>query len=246
MGSVQIFNCRLEDLYEKIVVETRGDRVTPLSTNPGRIMLTSSRLYFQPFNNIDKVVKIRLKDITGVLRRRFLLRQLGLEIHCNDKAQLSHIYLSFETEKDRNELYERMLQLPDVHYEDCGQEDMTLRWQSGQISNYDYLLYLNSMADRSFNDLTQYPVMPWVVSDYTSSSLDLENPCTFRDLSKPIGALNADRLESILERYADMPEPKFMYGSHYSTPGYILFYLARKGMFFVKYCSLSRVQKASI
>ena len=24
-----------------------------------------------------------------------------------------------------------------------------------------------------------------------------------------------------------MPEPKFLYGSHYSTPGYILYYLAR-------------------
>ena len=26
-----------------------------------------------------------------------------------------------------------------------------------------------------------------------------------------------------------MPEPKFLYGSHYSTPGYVLFYLARIG-----------------
>lgn len=24
-----------------------------------------------------------------------------------------------------------------------------------------------------------------------------------------------------------MPEPKFMYGAHYSTPGYVLFYLSR-------------------
>ena len=26
-----------------------------------------------------------------------------------------------------------------------------------------------------------------------------------------------------------MAEPKFLYGSHYSTPGYILYYLARVG-----------------
>lgn len=30
-------------------------RITPLVCNPGRIMLTSSRLYFQPFNNADPV-----------------------------------------------------------------------------------------------------------------------------------------------------------------------------------------------
>ncbi len=29
-------------------------------------------------------------------------------------------------------------------------------------------------------------------------------------------------------RYADMPEPKFLYGTHYSTPGYVIGYLVRK------------------
>ena len=32
---------------------------------------------------------------------------------------------------------------------------MTLQWQNGLITNLEYLLYLNSAADRSFNDLTQ-------------------------------------------------------------------------------------------
>ncbi len=50
---------------------------------------------------------------------------------------------------------------------------MTLQWQHGLISNFDYLLYLNSAADRSFNDLTQYPVFPWVIADYTSDTLGL-------------------------------------------------------------------------
>lgn len=48
-------------------------------------------------------------------------------------------------------------------------------------------MHLNSAADRSFNDLTQYPVMPWVLADYKSAELDLDDPATFRDLSKPIG-----------------------------------------------------------
>lgn len=45
----------LEDLYEEIVCELTGERVTPLVSNPGRIILTSSRLYFQPFNNVEVV-----------------------------------------------------------------------------------------------------------------------------------------------------------------------------------------------
>ena len=37
---------------------------------------------------------------------------------------------------------------------------------------------------RSYNDLNQYPVFPWILRDYTSKQLDLSNPDTFRDLSK--------------------------------------------------------------
>ena len=84
------------------------------------------------------------------------------------------------------------------------------------------------MGDRSFSDIMQYPVMPWIIADYTSDTLgkclfvylfialfidlfivlfvvlfidlfiylsDLTNPSTFRDLTKPIGALSEDRLE---------------------------------------------------
>ena len=94
-------------------------------------------------------------------------------------------------------------------------------------------MYLNSLADRSFSDLTQYPVMPWVVADYSSSTLDLINPSTYRDLSKPVGALNEKRLDGYKQRYKDMPSgpgfpPPFLYGTHYSTPGYVLYYLLRQ------------------
>ena len=32
-------------------------------------------------------------------------------------------------------------------------------------------LFLSSLADRSINDLTQYPVFPWVIKDFTSPEL---------------------------------------------------------------------------
>jgi len=60
-------------------------------------------------------------------------------------------------------------------------------------------MFLNvfSVADRTFNDLTQYPVFPWVVADYTSASLDFSSRSTFRDLSKPMGALEEERLKNL-------------------------------------------------
>jgi len=54
-----------------------------------------------------------------------------------------------------------------------------------------------SLADRTFHDLTQYPVFPWIIQDYTSTTLDLNDIKVYRDLSKPIGALNPTRLERL-------------------------------------------------
>lgn len=74
-----------------------------------------------------------------------------------------------------------------------------------------------------------------MLSDFHSKKLNLESSATFRDLSKPVGALNPDRLEFFKERFESMPPadaalglpPPFLYGTHYSTPGYVLFYLVR-------------------
>ena len=54
------------------------------------------------------------------------------------------------------------------------------RWQEGYLSNFEYLTHLNKLAGRSFNDLMQYPVFPFILADYTSGELDLDNPATFR------------------------------------------------------------------
>lgn len=56
----------------------------------------------------------------------------------------------------------------------------TTKWVKGEISNFQYLMSMNTIAGRTFNDLTQYPIFPWVLSDYTSDELDLTNPrvCT--------------------------------------------------------------------
>lgn len=100
------------------------------------------------------------------------------------------------------------------------------------MTKFDYLLHLNMLAGRSYNDLCQYPVMPWVLSNYDSNEIpDLTDRSNFRDLSKPMGALNPVRLEEFIERFerfSDPTIPPFMYGSHYSTSaGLVLHFLVR-------------------
>lgn len=78
---------------------------------------------------------------------------------------------------------------------------LTELWRGRQISNFQYIMALNVIAGRSYNDISQYPVFPWVLADYSSSELDLNNPASFRDLRKPLGALNERRRQLFLERY---------------------------------------------
>ena len=105
---------------------------------------------------------------------------------------------------------------------------ITAAWQHGALSNFDYLLYLNLAAGRSSRDVSQYPVFPWVIRDYESESIDLDDERVYRDLSKPVGALNSRRLALLRARMNEMPrEEKFLYGTHYSTPGYVLYWLVR-------------------
>jgi len=79
--------------------------------------------------------------------------------------------------------------------------DLQVRWQRGEVSNLAYLMRLNTLEGRTTNDLTQYPVFPWVLKDYVSDELDLNNEASYRDLSKPMGAQNEERLKQFQARY---------------------------------------------
>jgi factor associated with neutral sphingomyelinase activation len=124
-------------------------------------------------------------------------------------------------------------------------------WQADELDNFEYLLCLNASAGRSYHDLSRYPVFPWVLASYggteedddfndsSPDDLDLTDPSIFRDLSLPIGALNNSRFEDFRKRFEGMVQQQkshasqynhdapFMYGTHYSAPGYVLYYLLR-------------------
>ncbi|KAF5572287.1 Beige like 1 [Fusarium pseudoanthophilum] len=115
------------------------------------------------------------------------------------------------------------------------------KWQKGEISNFHYLMMVNTMAGRTFNDLTQYPVFPWVLADYTSDDLDLDDPNTFRDLSKPMGAQTPNRVGGFVESYnalAEIGEIPFHYGTHYSSAMIVSSYLIRLPPFVQSYILL--------
>jgi beige protein homolog 1 len=118
----------------------------------------------------------------------------------------------------------------------------TRKWMKGEISNFAYLMQINTMAGRTFNDLTQYPVFPWVLADYTSEELDLTNPHSFRDLSKPMGCQTPLRESIFREKYSNLQDmgdqQAYHYGTHYSSSMTVCQYLMRLQPFVKSYLIL--------
>ncbi|KIJ16201.1 hypothetical protein PAXINDRAFT_76049 [Paxillus involutus ATCC 200175] len=104
------------------------------------------------------------------------------------------------------------------------------QWQNREISNYAYLSILNQLSGRTPSDATQYPVFPWVLKDYTSDILDLSSADSFRDLTKPMGALTPNRREIAESRYDNLQgigENPFHYGTHFSSSMIVCHFLIR-------------------
>jgi len=111
-------------------------------------------------------------------------------------------------------------------------KQLVKKWTSGLVSNFEFLMHLNLLAGRSTQDLSRYPVFPWVLADYTSETLDLNDPATFRDLSKPMGCQDERRRRAFEQRFDEWDQdenecPPFHYGTHYSTSAHVLYYLVR-------------------
>jgi hypothetical protein len=178
-----------------------------------------------------KIITISLDTIRFFLPRKYLLRESALEFFLKD---FKGFLFNFEKPR-RNEAFfavsEALKITPELkNRKRLKQSGITEMWKNKEISNFHYLMLLNIFAGRSFNDITQYPVFPWIIKDYSSEELDLSNPEIYRDLSKPIGALNEDRKHMYLEKFKETSGselPPWHYGSHYSSAGIVLYYLIR-------------------
>jgi hypothetical protein len=87
-------------------------------------------------------------------------------------------FLSFQ-ERDKFALELSQCQLPNRVAGD-NLSDAVQLWREGLLTNWEYLMQLNKRAGRSYNDLMQYPVFPFVIADYTSQVLDLTDLLVYR------------------------------------------------------------------
>uniref|UniRef100_A0A665TZS6 Neurobeachin-like protein 2 n=1 Tax=Echeneis naucrates TaxID=173247 RepID=A0A665TZS6_ECHNA len=225
---------------EKLVLLEDCELVTVVDVVPGRLELTTQHIYFydssqEKEEGVGHDFKWPLSQIREVHLRRYNLRRSALEIFLIDQT---NYFLNFKKEV-RNKVYSRMLLLRSLSLygtrspqELLKASGLTQKWVNREISNFDYLMQLNTIAGRTYNNLAQYPVFPWILADYTSEELDLSDPRVFRDLSKPVAVLNERNAKAVREKYESFEDPtgtidRFHYGTHYSNAAGVMHYLIR-------------------
>lgn len=130
-----------------------------------------------------------LSQIRSVHWTRYLLRYTAIEILFRDSV--APVFLNFATQKDAKEVGNLIVATGNEFLYPKGSskdksgtimfvdrrvalemaEIARESWRRRDITNFEYLMILNTLAGRSYNDLTQYPIFPWILADYSSEVL---------------------------------------------------------------------------
>ncbi|KAI5717188.1 hypothetical protein M8J77_001555 [Diaphorina citri] len=184
----------------------------------------------------DDIISVQFTNIKEIHNRRYNLQEKAIELFLiNGKNYL----FAFENHNDREHFLNELstCNLPNRMSSDLLSDTIQL-WREGHLTNWAYLMILNKMAGRSYNDLMQYPVLPFILSDYKSATLDLTDPKSFRNLKKPMAVQDKKNESHYVNNYnylaremcdavGGVNQEPYHYGSHYSNSGTVLHFLVR-------------------
>ena len=190
-------------------------------------------------NNKDSEVyiKINYNEINYLFIRKYCFRNNSLEIYTNNHKSF---YFKFINEKIRNEFMENIInkfnkikkQLFKIikgidennksvkkgYYKDEDNNrdynnivNIRESYKSNKISKMEYLMWINIYGNRSFRDIAQYPVFPWLLNNYESDNFEelIIDELYIRDFKIPLGMSIIDdksknRREGYIETYKVM------------------------------------------
>ena len=174
------------------------------------------------------VLFVSAKHVVNAVPRNYCYQPLAIEIWFARGYSLFLVFTSksirddFEEEISHREYFPRSQSLfgPSFSNRICqivgkpGElKKLSEEWVLGTLSSQTYLSCLNFLADRSFSNFCQYPVMPWVLPQ--------------RDMSKPMGQQSAERAETFQTTFETSDPDKHFYGSHYSSAAVVMHFLMR-------------------
>ncbi|NWR53545.1 WDR81 protein, partial [Regulus satrapa] len=157
--------------------------------SPAKLTNSHAKILFLLFHVLQAM---RACHQAGLACGDFSLRDVAVDEKLCSRLRVNFIgYEGPEEEKENREgglegeSEQSCVQRQEVMCSACQKDlrDLVLQWVHGQVSNFDYLMRLNSLAGRRMGDPNYHPVLPWVV-DFTTKN------GKFRDLRKSKFRLN--------------------------------------------------------
>lgn len=229
LNSSEISNYENDDQGE--LFSDDAEQIKLLSTKNVRFSIKPKFITITNKDTKDTVF-INAGSVTMALLRMFTMHPTGLEIFTDLGASYLIHLLNEDAIKALKAMarsrYYSKAKIQTVKFTEFIQKfDETKKWINREISNFEYLMFLNIISGRTFNDSSMYPVFPWVVIDYDCEDV---KDAQLRDMSKPIGWYGENRRKEINMRMKDMGsfgEKEFMFSSCYSTPLSVFLYNLR-------------------
>ena len=182
-----------------------------------------------------KILFIKLSHISYVFIRRFLYSMQANEIYLKN----NHTYFFNFLSKANNDKY--LSQLNKKMRKDSIIFDLKSRfnadqyvskWMKGTISTFNFISMLNFFSCRSFNDLNQYPIFPWLTTSFDNNG---KVNISIRNFSYPVSAQDKAKRLQLMKKY-DLSTPTKNgyinhFNSHYSTGAFVSFFMVRTNPF---------------
>ncbi|XP_055679580.1 lysosomal-trafficking regulator isoform X3 [Lutzomyia longipalpis] len=230
-------------LSDQVLYNFPAAYITADSEFLGDLVVTETTVKFFPDDEKREIIIVEIANILDIWLRRYMHLNKGVELFMVSGRSLFFVLREVNDRKIFTKYFSDKI---------CDSSNtkwhyfMLQQWRDGQLTNWEYLTALNQLSGRSYQDLMQYPVFPWILSDYQSSVLDLTNPNIYRKFDKPIAIQHPDCEEHFKEMYDYLSQPgnrnvshfAYHYSSHYSNSGTVLSFLIRIPPFtgmFIKY-----------
>ena len=178
-------------------------------------------------------LEIKLSDINFIFFRKYCYRNNSIELFLNNHKTY---YFKFKNTNDRNNFVEQLINVLNQisnkkifknikgidennkstigYYKDIDNNkdykninEIKDLWKNSKISTLEYIMWINIYGNRSFRDVAQYPVLPWILNDYSLNNFDsIINLNSIRNFNLPMGMMALDeksiqRKEGYIEGY---------------------------------------------
>ena len=228
--------------------------------------------------NYKKII-INLDDITYVLKKKYYYNDKALEIFTNKNKSYYFNFIDqksrdkiidyiinknyspikiFSNENNNKENKEKIIGYSNLKYSNVIKniDDLNNKYSNYEISTLEYLILNNLFSYRSFKDISQYPIFPWIFIEYEKNKINKNDPNFKRNLKLPMGMLelneySIERKNYYIQEYESRKKPSeeefennnikklkknknavvnsdaHFYGSTFSNPAYVSHYLIR-------------------